>query len=385
MARVASALTVACSLVVVALVVGSGGVATGAATGVKLNQMQVIGTHNSYHVEPPPDLLQILVGIDPSAIELAYSHSPIDEQLRHEGVRQLELDVYADPAGSLWRPLGTPGYKVFHIEGFDERATCETFVGCLQVVKGWSDAHPAHLPIAVLVEVKDTVDLPGPPDPLPVGPAELDALDGEIRSVFPPSRLLTPDDVRAGAPTLEQAVLAGGWPAIDDVRGRVMFLLDNKRDEYRVGHPSLEGRVAFTPSTPGQPDAAFLKINDPIGRVGEIQADVLAGYVVRTRADGPVLTPQSGSTAQRDAALESGAQWVSTDYPVPGLATRWGSDYVASIPGGTPARCNPVNAPDGCVSTDIENLPPDPVAPSTSTTAPPAPTAPGAVVPAFTG
>jgi hypothetical protein len=304
-------------------------------------------------------------------------------------VRQLELDVYADPAGTLWRPLGTPGYKVFHIEGFDERATCETFVACLQVVKGWSDAHPAHMPIAILVEVKDSADVPGPPDPLPVGPTQLDALDAEIRSVFPPSRLIQPDDVRAGATSLEESVLAGGWPAIDDVRGRVLFLLDNKRDEYRAGHPSLEGRVAFTPSTPGQPDAAFLKINDPVGRVAEIQGYVQSGYVVRTRADGPVLTPQAGGTAQRDAALESGAQWVSTDYPVPGMAARWGSAYVAQVPGGTPARCNPVNAPDGCVSTHIENLPPDPVVPVTPTTAPaPTPTAsspPAALVPAFTG
>ena len=61
------------------------------------------------------------------------------------------------------------------------------------------DAHPSHLPIAILVELKD--------DPLPVlpvgfvqphliGPTELDVLDAEIRSVCPEQQLITPDEVR---------------------------------------------------------------------------------------------------------------------------------------------------------------------------------------------
>ena len=32
-----------------------------------------------------------------------------------------------------------------------------------------------------------------------------------------------------------------------------------------------------------------------------------------------------------------------------------GGDYVVQIPGGTPARCNPVNAPKKCRSSDVEN------------------------------
>ena len=44
----------------------------------------------------------------------------------------------------------------------------------------------------------------------------------------------------------------------------------------------------------------------------------------------------------RDAALTGGAQFVSTDYEVPD--PRFGP-YVVKIPGGTPARCNPVTAP----------------------------------------
>jgi len=325
---------------------------------VDLNQMQVIGTHNSYHVEQPADVLAAYESVVPAAIELYYTHEPLDVQFSEQGVRQIELDIYADPAGDLWRPLGTPGFKVLHIEQIDEASTCEVFVGCLAEVKAWSDANPTHLPIAILVEIKDSVDFPVPPDPIPVGTAELLALDEEIRSVFDPDDLITPDDVRGDRATLEEAVLTDGWPSLADVQGRVMFLLDNKRDEYVADNPILAGRVAFPPSQPGQPDAAFIKRNDPTGEnLAQIQELVRAGYVVRTRADGPVLTAKANDTSQLEAALASGAQWVSTDYPVLGLASRWGTgDYVASIPGGMPARCNPINAPADCTEAVLGKL-----------------------------
>jgi hypothetical protein len=63
-----------------------------------------------------------------------------------------------------------------------------------------------------------------------------------------------------------------------------------------------------------------------------------------------VTTPTTGDLTQRDAALASGAQIVSTDYPVPGAASRWGSDYVAQLPGGAPARCNPVRVSRRCTA-----------------------------------
>jgi hypothetical protein len=54
----------------------------------------------------------------------------------------------------------------------------------------------------------------------------------------------------------------------------------------------------------------------------------------------------------RDTALAGGAQFVSTDYEVPDH--RFGP-YQVRIPGGTPARCNPVTAPPGCRPTEVEN------------------------------
>ncbi len=223
----------------------------------RINQLQVLGMHNAYHVEPTPEDLAKYIAVSADAATLAYSHDSLDKQFQNEGIRQVELDITQDPTGQKFRPKGVVGSKVFHIEGIDEGSTCLTLVECLTVVKTWSDAHQDAIPIGIQLEIKDNN---------PLTPAQFDSVDAEIRSVFPPERLITPDDVRGTAPTLEQAVLTTGWPRLDDSRGKVMFVLDNREDEYTAGgHPSLEGRVAFPPSTPGKPDAAFLKENDPTG------------------------------------------------------------------------------------------------------------------------
>lgn len=54
-------------------------------------------------------------------------------------------------------------------------------------------------------------------------------------------------------------------------------------------------------------------------------------------------------------SLASGAQLISTDFPEVGMSARYGSDYVAALPGGSPARCNPVNAPPGCRGQGLES------------------------------
>jgi hypothetical protein len=341
----------------------------------RLNQIQVLGTHNSYHIQPSPELLPVLLNRLGSLAEgFEYTHVPLGMQFETQGIRQIELDVWADPAGGLFArrvglrfigqdpesgiaALNQPGFKVLHVQDIDFDTTCFTFVDCLTDVKTWSDSHPGHVPMMILVEAKaDSLPIAGAAVPVPIGSAEFDALDAEIRSVFPPTQLITPDEVRGGHTTLEAAVRTGGWPTLGKARGRVLFTLDNGgavRDAYIAGHPALAGRILFTSSDPGEPEAGFVKLNDPIGDFDRIRQVVADGFVVRTRSDADTAEARSGDTTMRDAALASGAQWVSTDYPVPNPA--FGTGYQVTIPMGTPGRCNPINAPADCTSLDIEN------------------------------
>ena len=348
------------------------------ARAVRINEIQVVGTHNSYHVEPSPaeKALRAAFGaVDETTLE--YSFAPLPWQLDRQDVRQVELDLWADPQGGAYAgprlralagggpyapAMARPGIKVLHIQDYDYRTTCLTFVACLRAIRSWSDAHRGHVPIAILLELKDE---PLPPQipatvPLTWTPERMDAIDAEIRSAFPRRRVIAPDDVRGRRATLEAAVLHRGWPALAGSRGKVMFLMDNGepyRSRYLAGHPSLRGRLLFTNSTPGQPDAAFIKENEPAGaNLRRIRDEVRRGYVVRTRADADTREARTDVTRRRRRALASGAQWVSTDYPAPGIAARFGSDYRVRLPNRRPARCNPVAAPRSCRSARLDRV-----------------------------
>jgi hypothetical protein len=122
---------------------------------------------------------------------------------------------------------------------------------------------------------------------------------------------------------------------------------------YLAGHPGLRGRVIFTNAEPGEPDAAFIERND--GPAAEIAALVKKGYLIRTRTDADTKQARVNDTATRDAMIASGAQILSTDYPINEPA-RWEGHYTVVLPGDVVARCNPVNAAASCaISEDPEN------------------------------
>jgi Phosphoinositide phospholipase C, Ca2+-dependent len=347
----------------------------------RLNQIQVIGSHNSYHAGLTPGVAKMLQATNPKAFDgLDYQHAPLTTQF-DKGIRQIELDVYVDAKGGRFaHPFGAtlnaggaaafdpehvfakPGYKVMHVQDIDYISTCQPFVGCLKEIRAWSKAHPNHVPLFVLVETKtqDPIKaVPGMVDYERFTPEALDALDAEIRSVFPDNERITPDQVRGKYATLPEAVapnsVHAGWPTLKASRGKVVFLLDqtNITPNYVLGHPALKGRVLFTNAKAGAPDAAFVEHND--ANPAEIDALVKRGYIVRTRSDADTKEGRTGDTTTRDKALKSGAQMISTDYPWY-EPSRW-TGYTVALPGKVSVRCNPVIAPAGCVDAALKDAP----------------------------
>jgi hypothetical protein len=254
------------------------------------------------------------------------------------GLRALEIDVVYDPQGGLYaHPKGLdlvsqskydpdglmkqPGFKVLHIPDIDFRANVYTFQQELALLKAWSDAHPRHLPIPITMNAKDDgVRKPGYVEPLPFDKAALDAWDAEILKGLGREKLIVPDDVRGSHPTLESAVLAHAWPTLADSRGKFFFVLDEtgkKMETYIEGHPSLKGRVMFVNANEGHAEAAIRIVNEPKADWPYIQYLVRAGYFVRTRADADTVEARKGDYTRWQAALNSGAQVISTDYYVP--------------------------------------------------------------------
>ncbi|GIS71414.1 MAG: hypothetical protein CM1200mP10_09910 [Candidatus Neomarinimicrobiota bacterium] len=69
----------------------------------KLNQIQVIGSHNSYRIHPVQDMFNLITGLNPElAAGLDYGHPSFDVQFSQHGIRPIEIDVYHDPEGGLF-------------------------------------------------------------------------------------------------------------------------------------------------------------------------------------------------------------------------------------------------------------------------------------------
>lgn len=322
----------------------------------RINDIAVIGTHNSYKLAMPEATMAKVRAVSAEMADaLDYAHRPLVEQL-DAGARQLEIDVNYDPQGGHYArgsddpKLKLPGFKVLHIAGIDNSSSCVLLVECLRTIRAWSDAHPRHVPILLMFNAKDGQNAArGGIDALQFDEAAYDALDAEIRSVFGPDKLVTPDDVQGKYPTLRDAVLANNWPTLASSRGKFLFALDEppaKVAVYRGKRKSLEGRVFFINTDEDSPAAAYLTLNDPVRDADRIRRDVAAGFLVRTRADSDTREARANDTRPRDTALAGGAQYVSTDYLW--ADPRFPGGYHVSKPGGMTARCNPVRRPKGC-------------------------------------
>jgi hypothetical protein len=325
------------------------------AEGPRLNQIQAIGSHNSYHLAPPAAVLGTIGKFRTDAAEAwDYSHPPLSRQLSEAGIRQIELDIFVDTLGGRFADplapklanltgaklppfdpggaLAKPGFKILHVPDIDCWSNTPTLDLALAELAAWSADHPDHLPVMILLECKDAAHPPLPTKPEPFTRERLLELDAAILKGIPREKLLLPDDVRDGAASLREAITTIGWPTLAATRGKLLFALDNTgaiRYRYLEENPALEGRVLFV-SAPdaAHPAAGWFKRNDPMREFDDIQRLVKLGFLVRTRAD----------AGQKERAFASGAQWISTDH----FAADLPAAARVAFPEGAMVRPNPL-------------------------------------------
>ena len=301
----------------------------------RINHIQMKGTHNSYHIEPL---------VSPTR-EYMYTHEDLDIQASQLGVRQFEIDVWWDVRNGL---------RVYHNQ-YDSGTTCPTFENCMNTLLKWSNANPSHHTTFIWIEPKDwpeqsmdmttTVQMTG----------ILDEIESEITQFWPRNKTITPADVQGDYPLLSDALTDEGWPLLEDSRGKVIFILlatGGMREIYLQDYfPTGRMFTMFTSQDdlPSYAHAIF-SMTDPVGDGDEIERLVAEGYIVRTRADSGGEEADNNDTSRLEAALSSGAHSISTDYP----AKVESIEYWVEIPEGTPSRCNPVSAPIWCSSENIE-------------------------------
>ena len=266
---------------------------------VPINRIQTIGTHNSYHLAPFPGIVALArqrdyrpggLSVEAFAQSFDYEHPSLTEQLQL-GVRHFEIDVYDDPQGGRFADSGSYALLRKH-----------------NLLPANADRDP-----------QDKLKQPG------IKVFHLPETDFRSTCLLLRECLREikrwSDEHRRHVPVMIQIEpKEQGFPALNPDYPDVAVLPWNEPAWQRLVEP-------------GHPAAAFTVINDPFDE--RISKRLAEGYLVRTRADAGTIEARQNDYRRRDRAFASGAQFISTDYPV---ADRRFSDYRVIFTGGQYVR-----------------------------------------------
>jgi hypothetical protein len=163
----------------------------------RYNEAVVAATHNSYAGPPSGDLGSLRRQLD-------------------GGVRFVELDVHDNEFSSFGYRIGheTPGDDVVQAGGNPRTNKLEAW---LRAIERWSAANPHHAPIAVALDLKDSLaDNPS------FSQGNLARLNAQLLARFP--NLFTREQLANDA-----------WPTVDALRGRVIVVLSGD-EETRLAY-----------------------------------------------------------------------------------------------------------------------------------------------------
>lgn len=315
---------------------------------IRLNEIRVLASHNSYKKKPDPKVLRFLsrfkkqLGASNDPIQLDYGHLTLSEQFDAYGVRGIEIDISYDPKGGLYskrklnlfipsirqrvkdKRMKEPGFKVLHIADVDYETNYLTFKDVLVELKNWSKNHPNHSPLFVNIEAKGSnpgdeskfLRKLGFKKAIPFDSLAYQELDKELFSVLPQSTIYSPTNLKGNYSSIQMRIDSENWPIVSDCLGKIIFILEGNNEQiYRQNayeHPM------FVYGNSNDENTAFILRNDPIGREIEI-CELTKKFIVRTRSDAGTIESRNNDYKRFNSAWQSGAQIISTDYYKPDL------------------------------------------------------------------
>lgn len=312
----------------------------------RLNDIRVLTSHNSYKKKPDPKVLHFLSrfkkklsdDLDPK--QLDYGHLMLTEQLDSFQIRGFELDVNYDPKGGHFKKRRVnlfvkglsqrisdslyekPGFKLLHIADVDYETNYVTFQQALNEIQSWSLQNPMHTPIFINIEIKKEnpgnyskmLNFLGFKKAIPFDEKAYSLLDEEILQVFQMQQLITPKELKGHYNSIKEKLTSEGWPLLDYCLGKIIFILDCETDDFYINAIDRnEDRPMFVYGKPDAKSTAFVVINDPVNREKEIQM-LSDFYIVRTRTDAGTIEARNNDYSRFNAAIVSNAQIITTDY-----------------------------------------------------------------------
>ena len=291
--------------------------------GLKFNELRYTATHNRYQTESVDVLKQIYgklsdltFGLVPAT--MADFVSPTLTDQLNSGIFSFEIDV------EVFDRDGEISFTCMHSPGLEMTTSCYDFALGMKEIAMWSDNNPGHLPITVIIEPKEIFIPFEDMKVLNLDYAKM--LDKTLRETLG-DRLFTPDDMLREYESFGEMRRADDWCKVENMLGKVLILFHecNTTEGYMELDPTLRTQAMFPMLRARDIDrdcASFLLINKPEGEYDDIQKALDNKFIVRTRVD----EFTNISEKRREKAFESGAQIMSTDYPVKqGLSAE---DYV---------------------------------------------------------
>ncbi|PKK97156.1 MAG: hypothetical protein CVV58_02680 [Tenericutes bacterium HGW-Tenericutes-3] len=271
---------------------------------IKLNDIQMLASHNSYKKKGSA-LGKLFIGLGSSKAEaqaLNYGYKNLTDQLEN-GIRSMEIDLR----------MRKTQFMLTHIPLVDNGSVAPVFSLALEEIAMFSDNNPNHLPIIILMEIKDDWMI------LDHALQKIEQEQLEDLNILLDdklgNRLFTPNDMLEDGKTLNETVQTTGWPSISTLLGKIIFILHpgNFVEPYQQIDPTLKTLPMFIGATPeliDQSYTSFIVHNEPdVTAIGQL---VSQGYIVRTRIDADLVY----SVDDYNDAINSGAQILSSDYTI---------------------------------------------------------------------
>ena len=317
------------------------------ADSIRLNDIRILASHNSYKKKPDPKVLRFLtrfkkrLGEDLDPIQLDYGHEKLTIQLDSFNIRGFEFDLAYDPNGGAYAKrrinyfipglkqkskdsrLYQPGIKLLHIADIDYETNYLTFKEALIELRNWSTDNPNHIPLFVNLEIKRAS--PGDYSKFlnrigfkkaPLTDTNIfEVIENEIFSIFSEDSIIfKPQDLKENFESIQQRLDNSGWPKLNDCLGKIIFIIDGDIEGYYADLMNKnDSCLMFIYTEPHNESCAFIIRNEPIGNEKEIN-DLSDKYIVRTRTDAGTIEARNMDYTKYNAAFESQAQIVSTDY-----------------------------------------------------------------------
>ncbi len=344
---------------------------------VRLNELQFIGSHNSFKIQPDSLMTGAMIAYErrnassdirrgPLIYErLSYGHLPIEVQLQL-GMRLFEFDLHAadpktpfDPGaayndafgedrryegGVLPEIINDGRILVYHVRDHDFRSTCIELSDCLGSMATWSKENPGHLPVIIYLEAKSnggtglSLSADGLTDGTPgdvFGLEQWQRVQTDVEQILGMDSVYRPSQLARKGLNLRDSIKGFGWPYVDDLRGQFLFVVAGE-DASKDAYSKITDPLFFTFRPIEHPDASFIIEFDPFS--SKVDYIVQKGFIASTYADYMLVEARENNTRKRDRLFAAGAQMISTDFPV--RDPRF-SDYEVVFEGRTYVRPSP--------------------------------------------